>query len=108
MIGNGRTADFLHDMWLSDLSSSRWFTFVNPEVKSIWYSDLIQLEGSGWRSDQVAQIFGPELTKRVLSIAIPTHSAEGVRVWRSCEQKVSTGDLYMMYYETPTRKLDVV
>lgn len=38
---------------------------------------------------------------------VPTHSAEIIRVWRSsCGQRMGTGDLYVIYYEPPTQKLD--
>lgn len=69
-------------------------------------SDLILPEGSAQHSDRVDQVFGQELAKRMLSIAIPIHSAD-MRMWRSsCGQRIGAGDLYAMYFKPPTRRLD--
>lgn len=42
--------------------------------------DLMHSEIGGWRDDYVAQFFSPDLASNVLSIAIPTHDAQDVRV----------------------------
>lgn len=100
MIGNGCSAYFLHDPCLSNLTLGRWPIFVNMEIReSTSIFDLLHSEGSGWHPDHVAQHLGPDLAKRVLSIAIPTHDSRDARVWRfSYEQRVGTGDLYAIYY----------
>lgn len=51
-------------------------------------------------------MFGPELAEKVLSIAIPTHGAKDIRVRRSCGQRLGTSDLYTMFFESSTRRLD--
>lgn len=55
----------------------------------------------------MAEHFGLELAVRVLSIVVPTHKAENVRVWRSSSgHRVGTSDLYTMYCDTPAQRLD--
>lgn len=73
LVGAGRTSDFLFDPWLSSLPLSRGSTFVNAECgESAWISDLLYFEEGSWHPDQVAQLFGPDLTKRALAITVPT------------------------------------
>lgn len=42
--------------------------------------DLMCNERYRWYNDHVAHFFGPDLANRVLSIAIPTHDTQDVRV----------------------------
>lgn len=108
MVDDGRTSGFLHDPWISDLSLNKWPTFVNAEFEgSMKISDLLYPEESRWHSNYVAQLFGPNLAERVLSIAVPTHEAQDMRVNRSsCGQRVRARNLYMMYCGTPARSFD--
>lgn len=55
MVGDGRTTDFFHNSWISDLSLSLWLTFVNMEIESFsTIVDLLRLERDGWQSGHVA------------------------------------------------------
>lgn len=51
--------------------------------ESVRILDLLHSEHHGWCVDHIAQLFGPNLTKQVLSIAVPTYEANDMKVWRS-------------------------
>lgn len=73
MIGDGYTADFFHDPWISDLPLNRRPIFVSMKIGGIVkISELMHSGRGGWHGDQVVPIFGLDLASRVLFIAIPT------------------------------------
>lgn len=81
MIGDEHTVDFFHDLWISNLSFSKWPTFISMKIgKIVRILELLHNRRCRWCDDQVARFFGPDLANRVLSIIVPTHDAQDMRV----------------------------
>lgn len=88
---------------------SRWPTFVSMKIgESARISYLLHTGRDGWCDDHVAQLFGLDLTNKVLAIAVLTHDARDMRVWISFNgQRVKVKVLYVMFCETSPWRLDI-
>lgn len=108
VVEDGRTTDFLYDAWFSDLPLSRWLTFISAKVgESMRIADLLCSERRDQCTDVMAQFFGPNLARTVLSLVVPIYDTCDVRLWRSSRRmREVVRDLYTMFSGVPTCRID--
>ena len=80
-MGYDRFVNILLDLWIAELPSSWWPTFINMKVGDSMrvYDQLIQ-RGRAWDMGAAAQLFSDHLVERVLSLSILAHCTQDVRV----------------------------
>ena len=96
------------DAWISRLPFFQWPTSINNEVDDhLRVYDLLNVDGRGWRVQEITRLFDGSLADWTLTTPIPIFRSQDLRVWgRSCCPRIFLGDLSEMCRPVMDRRIE--